>query len=212
MARCDNHPDREAGRACAGCGKPICDDCVELLEGDDAYCYDCAVDRQLAEFRGREAEALAVRKEDGAEKRKVGSRAFLAAAAAIAILIAGATGFILYKHFALNAAPAEGSPQQRETWSGDDCAMNMQEVRLALRSYREDHGSYPSSLEGLAGYLEVEAECPATGAPYLYKTAGAGYEISCPNPGEHGVETLRASDTSVPAREGQAPSGGANGG
>ena len=212
MARCSNHPEREAGRACSGCGKPICDECVELVEEDGAFCYDCAVDRQLAEFRGREAAARTGREEALAEKIKVGSRPFLAVAVAVAVLIAGAVGFILYKHFAFNATPAEGSPQQQETWSGDECIANMQEVRVALRAYREDHGNFPQSLEELGNYLEVKAACPATGAPYVYKVTGSGYEISCPNPGEHGVESIKGGDASVPTREGAAAPGGANGG
>ncbi len=212
MARCGNHADREAGRACAGCGKPLCDECVELVEEGAAYCYDCAVDRQLAEFRGRETEAKAEREDAGAGKRRVGSRGFLAVAVATSLLIAGAVGFILYKHFALNAAPAQGSPQEQETWSGDECIADMQEVRLALRAYREEHGNYPSSLDALGGYLEVEPACPATGAPYVYVVTGTGFELSCPNPQAHGSESIRSSDASVPVRDGGTASGVAKGG
>ena len=180
--------------------------------GGGAFCYDCAVERQLDEFRGREAKAQAARAEEEAERGKVGSRAFLAVAVTVAVLIAGAAGFIVYKHFAFNTVPAEGSPQQQETWSGDECILNMQEVRIALRDYRADHGDYPASLEELRGYLEVEAACPATGAPYVYRKAGTGYEIACPDPQAHGVDSLKGSDGSVPSRGGGAASGGAAGG
>ncbi|MBC7231210.1 MAG: B-box zinc finger protein [Actinobacteria bacterium] len=212
MARCMNHPDREAGRACAGCGKPICEDCVEFLEEEGAYCYDCAVDRQLAEFRGREAEARATGAPGETGKRKVGSRAFLAVAVAAALLIAGASGFIIYKHFAFDAAPAEGSPEQQEAWSGDDCIINMQEVRLALRAYHDEHGDYPADLEALGPYLRVKAACPATQAPYVYRLKGTGYEIACPNPQDHGAGSLKGSDVSVPAREGGTAPEAGNGG
>lgn len=212
MPRCSNHPERGAGHACAGCGKPICEECVDLLDGENAYCYDCAVDRQLAAFQSKEAEAKPDREEAAAERRRIGSRGFLAVAVTVAVLIAGAVGFILYQHFAFNNTPAEGSPEQQETWSGDECIANMQEVRLALRAYHEDHGAYPASLEELGEYLKVKAACPATGIPFAYKTTGSGYEISCPDPQAHGAESIKGSDMSVPARVSGTATGGANGG
>ncbi len=38
--KCHNHPDREAERACVGCGKFFCSDCVTEIHGK-SYCKPC---------------------------------------------------------------------------------------------------------------------------------------------------------------------------
>lgn len=38
--KCHNHPDREAERACVGCGKFFCADCVTEIHGK-SYCKPC---------------------------------------------------------------------------------------------------------------------------------------------------------------------------
>jgi hypothetical protein len=39
--RCTFHPDREAIGACTNCGRPLCDECKEVVDGR-FYCSSCA--------------------------------------------------------------------------------------------------------------------------------------------------------------------------
>lgn len=46
MVKCFNHPDREAVENCAGCGKPLCKDCIYLGPDRLLYCPRCAPDEE----------------------------------------------------------------------------------------------------------------------------------------------------------------------
>ncbi|RMF85406.1 MAG: rhomboid family intramembrane serine protease, partial [Nitrospirae bacterium] len=42
MERCIAHPEREAAAACAACGRPFCEECLEKGH-DPPRCLDCAI-------------------------------------------------------------------------------------------------------------------------------------------------------------------------
>ena len=41
--KCKNHPDRQASHHCEGCGKPICDECAEMVKQGVYMCFGCAM-------------------------------------------------------------------------------------------------------------------------------------------------------------------------
>ncbi|MBC7247441.1 MAG: hypothetical protein H5T73_06655 [Actinobacteria bacterium] len=199
MPQCVNHPERSASARCAGCGRELCEQCVELREGEEAFCYDCAVERQLSDLRSRRREEGEREREAFASRRKVGSRGFIVMAAILSVLVLSCAGFLVYGRLTLHSGRAEATPQQELTRNRDECILSMQAVRDALARYREEKGQYPSSLQELKGaYLDREAACPATGAPYAYSCDGLGYRLSCPNPGAHEASGIEADEGNKP--------------
>ncbi|MDY6795698.1 MAG: hypothetical protein SWK76_10545 [Actinomycetota bacterium] len=200
MERCVNHPERDAEARCAGCARPLCPDCIEAREEDAVFCYDCAVERQLSEFR-KKGETAEVEKDAVAEAkaRRVGSRAFIVVTVVLAVLILGGAGFMIYERATRGGSVAEASLEQEMVWDRDECMMTAQRVREALSEYYQDYDGYPESLQALEGdYLEVEPACPVSGAVYEYKRTAIGYELACPNPAEHGAESITASQDETP--------------
>lgn len=204
MAQCANHPDRAAQQNCSRCGKGLCEQCVELWDQEKPFCYDCAVELQLSEMRERSREEKAAMEEAKEARRKVGSRSFIITTAVVAMLLLASVGFLLFSHFSLRSGRVEATPEQEQTWSRDQCLLSMQGVREALASYQQEKGYYPHSLAELQGaYLEQDAVCPESGAPYLYQAEGKGYRLSCPNPGEHGADSVEADESTVPHAVGE---------
>jgi hypothetical protein len=197
MKSCYQHYTLRAVTECEGCGRPLCGDCIESEEDGKAFCYDCALERQLSDFQDRgvvEAEEIASRE----EAAKGYSLGFKILASILSLLILAGAGFTIYYYLSRGGA-AEASPEQEVVWNRDECMLTMQEIRTALDAYKADHGSFPGSLQQLGPeYLDIEAVCPLTGAPYEYEASGGGYTISCPNPGEHGAVKVTASEGSVP--------------
>ena len=198
MKYCIHHAGAEAVTECASCGKPLCVECIEVRDKDGAFCYDCAIERQLSQFRDKEEAEKAVAPSSAGEPAKGVSLAFKIFASILALFILATAGFLLYFHLSKEAA-AETSSQQELVWNRDECMLTMQEVRTALDAYRQDHDTYPASLRELEeGYLDIEAACPLTGAPYVYDGSGVGYRLSCPNPQEHGASEVEAGEAEIP--------------
>lgn len=58
----------------------------------------------------------------------------------------------------------EGGPKRKDSWRVSD----LNQIRVALELYREDHGSYPNSLSDLTSGYWIALEDPITGHPYAY--------------------------------------------
>jgi hypothetical protein len=54
VVRCERHPDRAAVATCVACGKPLCAECAEVVDGR-YYCREDrpAADAEAAQPRGR---------------------------------------------------------------------------------------------------------------------------------------------------------------
>lgn len=46
--KCVNHPERLAEYTCAGCGKPFCSECIEIIN-NEPFCKECAQERTRKE-------------------------------------------------------------------------------------------------------------------------------------------------------------------
>ncbi len=88
--------------------------------------------------------------------------------------------------------------REAEKWRQEkplvDCEKNLKKIQDALeRYYVDNQGIYPVAPEKLTPrYLREIPVCPATGGAYSYqkKRNGKQFDLSCPNPGEHGLQEL----------------------
>jgi len=191
MAQCENHADRQAVDRCAKCGKLICPECIEFRDQSGSYCFDCAVDAQLSEFRERKEEQQEEAQES--EGRRF-SRFSIVVGIILVVLIAGEIAFVIFSKVTSGKPDTQPSKEQVIVWERDRCVMAMQDVRNALDSFKKEHGNYPASLSE----IDVNSSCPESGAAYVYQVEGDGYRLSCPNPGAHGAKEITATETQVP--------------
>ncbi len=203
MARCAEHPDRDTVGRCAGCGRPVCEECVEITdESGGVYCYDCAVSSQLAVIADREREEAAVPAPAAARRRRFGTWTVVALVV-LCLAIAAEVTYIAVSR-SQKKARAEVSAAQEVVYGRDRCAMNMQAVREELEVARKEAGEYPAALQQLADREDaLKAACTLTGAAYVYESRGTDYELACPNPVKHGAGALSATSTSVPHATGE---------
>lgn len=202
MSDCDEHPGRDAVATCAGCGRALCEECVEVRGDDKAWCYDCAVAGQLAEMERRDGGEA-----ERPEKKEPGRRRFgrwtKVAVIVLSVLVAAEVGFLVYSRTRTEPRP-EITAGQQVVYDRDQCIMRMQAVREALDKGRSGDGEYPRSLQELGEPAPgAEPVCPLTGAPYTYEAVGTDYRLSCPNPEKHGVGELTATSGSVPTATGE---------
>jgi len=83
------------------------------------------------------------------------------------------------------------------------CASRLKTLMQAVELWSNDHrGQFPTKEEwGSPRFAEYvkragsrdttkELKCPTSGKPYLYRSMASNYEIKCPTPEIHGLETL----------------------
>jgi hypothetical protein len=83
------------------------------------------------------------------------------------------------------------------------CASHIKTLMQAVELWSNDHrGHFPTTQEwGSTLFMEYvkkagasepskEIKCPQSGKPYLYKAGNSNFEITCPVPDSHGLETL----------------------
>ncbi|MBW1997591.1 MAG: hypothetical protein JRJ29_06455 [Deltaproteobacteria bacterium] len=95
--KCKNHPDREARDLCAGCGIPICAECVgEEGERGEVFCFTCAMRLSVSEvgesIKDKRAKSVEKRKEK--KKKKWGAFEYFVLVSSV--LIVAMWGFILF--------------------------------------------------------------------------------------------------------------------
>lgn len=59
------------------------------------------------------------------------------------------------------------------------CLAQRRRVETSVHQYQAEHGTFPATLEALAGFSREEFQCPVTGIPYIYDP-GIG-KLVCPD-------------------------------
>ena len=59
------------------------------------------------------------------------------------------------------------------------CLAQRRRVETSLQQYQVEHGTFPATLDALAGFPHEEFRCPVTGTPYVYDP-GVG-KLICPD-------------------------------
>lgn len=59
------------------------------------------------------------------------------------------------------------------------CLAQRRRVETSLQQYQAEHGTFPATLDALAGFSHDEFQCPVTGTSYVYDP-GAG-KLICPD-------------------------------
>jgi hypothetical protein len=82
------------------------------------------------------------------------------------------------------------------------CASLQDGIAAALNQYNKDnHNKYPDSLQELVPkYMKTLPNCPAAKKPYKYSHDARGFEVICPEPSAHGLETFMFSSTEGPKK------------
>jgi general secretion pathway protein G len=145
VVRCERHPDRAAVAACVACGKAVCAECAEVVDGK----YYCRGDAPAAR-----AEAVRPRRTSGG--LRPGLLVALAAAAGVAW---GALAL-------LRPVMESGAKLYRSELT----RARLADVAAAADAFKKDVGRYPTQEEGLAALLEEPADAEAWLGPYLPET------------------------------------------
>jgi general secretion pathway protein G len=145
VVRCERHPNRPAVATCVACGKPVCAECAEVVDGR----YYCREDRPAAE-----AEAARPRTRSGALRPWF----LLAVAAAVAV----AWGALAL----LRPVMESGAKYYRAEMT----RARLGEVAAAAGDFKKDVGRYPTQEEGLAALIKEPAEAGEWLGPYLPET------------------------------------------
>ncbi|MBW2066633.1 MAG: hypothetical protein JRJ03_17110 [Deltaproteobacteria bacterium] len=150
--KCKNHPDREAGDFCAGCGIPICADCVGE-EGDQGtvLCFTCAMQHSLSEVGDTIKDKRAKSVEKRKEKKKKKWGAFQYFVLVSCVLILAMWGFILFG--------GQEPPRNRADFGAQPRVLLFM-VDSAIKRYAHYEGdNYPDELRDLIPkYLNMARE------------------------------------------------------
>ena len=145
VVRCERHPDRAAVATCVTCGKPLCAECAEVVDGK-YYCRDDAPAAGVEEAQPR--------------TRSGALRPWLLFAVAAAVGVAwGALAL-------LRPVMESGAKFYRAEMT----RARLAEVAAAADDFKRDVGRYPTQEEGLAALLEEPADAESWLGPYLPET------------------------------------------
>lgn len=167
------------GGLCAGCGN-------ELRVDDDAtrpYCTQCALDRAEEELATRSARRATIKAPDAADnarsKRRLHTTVFW-------LIGAVAVGVIAWSAPSVYSATLAPKPLragvQKTNGDADACIANLwiASGKLSVRT---------NPAAGLV--------CPATDDPYTVTRTEDLVTVACPNPADHGLDSLSVSSASL---------------
>lgn len=196
MNYCYKHADRDSVSDCTGCKKHICEECIELKEGDKSFCYDCAINRHISDYRDKSE--YDDQKAFDAGDEKGFSTWFKVFAPLLSVLIIASLVLIVYEHMSKEGI-ARYSAEQETIWDRDECILTLQALRVFLSEHKDNYGDYPLSLEDIEEIARSEAlACPSTGEIYRYEKTAGGYSLFCPNPELHGAQEVGANNKGIP--------------
>lgn len=171
--KCAYHPEIEAKASCDGCGKPLCDQCLE--KGSDArvLCSRCAALRAAQAASSGEEERQSTHWERKAEVARKGKKPHVAMIIVIvlAILVLLAN---LYMHMGAKAPEvAQYDPYKYPLLTADL-------INEGLLSYaKENGGRLPGNLKELLGrHVPYEKITPVVLEMFSYRrTTPTAYEL-----------------------------------
>ncbi len=178
MNPCAVHPDEAAVAQCAGCHKAICEGCV-APGSDPALCFDCSINNA-----GRAVDQDADRsKQRSAVQDEASSGPTLAPAIKLVAIIGSIIIVLQVTILLFLAKPEETMREQAGSIEPERQATavaiaNTILVSEELERYREDHGSYPSSLEALSDAFPPPLDSLLDRKVMDYKTRSGVYTLS----------------------------------
>lgn len=175
--KCRNHPDREARDLCAGCGMPICSDCVgEEGSQGQVFCFPCAMQLSVSEVGTniKDKRSKLAEKKEEKKKRKWGAFHYFVIISSALILTMW--GFILFG--------GKEPPRSRADFGAQPRVLLFM-VDSAIKRYAHYEGNnYPENLDDLIPkYLNMAREDLKYLASLKYqRDPEAGYLLSLANP------------------------------
>jgi len=199
---CRNHSDRKAVGNCAGCGSPVCQECVSEQRSGKFLCFDCALDSSLDDFSelnkkqkelGEQKKSEVVRYQKKKEKKKE-KRAFRIFLIVCLVIIAFEGGVLLVDYYLQGKEESSfiSSHEMELRYNRDVSVNDLHVIGAAIEAYQsENNGELPKDLGMLIpGYLKNLPMDPFTGREYIYAIEYGGYRVESPNPELHGLRYL----------------------
>jgi len=159
---------------CEKCGGPIAGH-IEARQDGGTYCRSCTI-HIASELVSRAESDEAVRQEEMAHRQEGRGRGLLIFQYAI---ILAAVVLIVLQVPTISRSLQGEKPLRQGTWetdsAGDECIANLWKVSALLQQGK--------TIGGL--------KCPVSTKPYALAKEGGTLTVNCPNPGLHGLVTLR---------------------
>jgi hypothetical protein len=206
---CRNHSDRKAVGSCAGCGAPICQQCVSEQRSGRFLCFDCALDISLDDFSelskkqrelGNQRRSEVARFQKKKEKKKE-KRAFRIFLIVCFVIIAFESGVLLIDYYLQQKEESSFiSSHEMELRYNRDVSMNdLHLIGTTIESYQSrNNGALPKDLSMLVpDYIEDIPTDPITGSDYIYGIEDGEYRVESPHPESYGLRYLVNIDGSI---------------
>jgi len=183
---CSEDPDAIATFYCANCNKSFCEDCVGGEEGARTYCLQCASSMEIQ------------RAEAGRKQVRTFTKHYkwlTYGLAALAILIAGFNGYIIYTGAPVAVENASPPPMSFQLTQLVACRHRLEALATQADYYKANIGGSSFGLDDLESLVQGASDlyCPLTHERYLLENSHEdGIVIRCPTPEAHGLADLFA--------------------
>ncbi len=154
------------------CGKGLCGDCVREVPGNEIACLSCVALQAASEIPPEKKSSFS-----GTSGRKRNIMIIEAVVVGICLLVVAFQMPAVIRAISEEPKPVRHGPYDTDRHT-DQCLSNLW---LFSRSIQNGDD------------LELDLRCPASGARYAISQSGDGAEVSCPNPGAHGLRKISAS-------------------